>query len=413
MAKPRVLLVCPTAWDEAEIARCGLEARYDLARFGSYDTAQPGGVDPVAMIDEAVARFGGRIDGVVATHDYPGSLMAAAVAERLGLPGPGLAPLLRAQHKVAARAVQAAALPEAVPRWRAFTPGEGADGLELPAFVRPAKSVTSRLAQQVDDEADLARYLAEAAAHLEDFVRPFNALWRAAGMEGPDASQLLAEEIVEGVQTTVEGFVQGGVVTILGVVDSVMFEGTQSFRRFDHPSSLPAEVQRRMTEGSRALIEAHALDDTLFNVEWFWSEPEDRVTIIELNPRMSYQFADLFEKRDGLNTYELQMQVATGRPASFAAGGGDFDVASSVVLRLKDDKRITRYPSVDEVAAALEAFPDARVHLFGEAGQRLSDMPQDAWRYRYGCINVGGADVDDAERRARALHDSLGIVLDD
>ena len=35
-------------------------------------------------------RRGRKIAGVIAFDDYPGSLLAAAIAEALGLPGPGL-----------------------------------------------------------------------------------------------------------------------------------------------------------------------------------------------------------------------------------------------------------------------------------------------------------------------------------
>lgn len=411
LRRPRVLLVGPTAWDEAEIARCRIEERYEIIRYARYDTDHPGAVDISGLIDDAARRYRGVLDGVVGTHDYPGSLVAAAIAEWLGLPGPGVAPLLCAQNKISARALQQAALPDAVPRWYAVSPsGWGAP--PLPAFFRPAKSVTSRLAERIDDAAALTDYLARAAEHFDGFTAPFDALWQMAGMPGEGASQLLAEEIVEGVQTTVEGFVQGGRIEILGVVDSVMFEGTQSFKRFDHPSSLPTAVRTRMVEGTRALVRAHGFDHTLFNVEWFWMPESDRVLVIEVNPRMSYQFADLFEKRDGVNTYELQMCISTGRPAHFSPGAGPFEVACSVVLRLEDDKRIVRHPGPAEVAAVLEDYPDARVHLFGAPGMRLSELPQDAWRFRYGCINIGGADTDDAERRAYAVLDRLGVELE-
>ena len=107
------------------------------------------------------------------------------------------------------------------------------------------------------------------------------------------------------------------------------------------------------------------------------------------------------------------MRVATGQPVSFKNGEGAFRVALSVVLRLFEDKRIASYPSAEETERVLADFPDARVHLFGKAGQRLSEMPQDALRFRYGCINVGGNNLEHAEQRAAELHERLGIVIED
>ena len=48
--------------------------------------------------------------------------------------------------------------------------------------------------------------------------------------------RLIAEGLLKGEQVTVEGYVHGGVATIFGVVDSIMFPGTLAFSRFDYPS---------------------------------------------------------------------------------------------------------------------------------------------------------------------------------
>ena len=51
---------------------------------------------------------------MISTDDYPGSALAAAIAKRLGLPGPDPAVILICQHKYLSRVAQA----ELVPRGR-------------------------------------------------------------------------------------------------------------------------------------------------------------------------------------------------------------------------------------------------------------------------------------------------------
>lgn len=413
MRRKRVLFLCPTSWDHTLLARPAVTERYEIVLHGAYAAERPEEVDPVLFIEEAVARFrDAGLDGVVSTHDYPGSILAAAVAERLGLPSPSPRAMLWAQHKLHARRTHLAACPSAVPRFFEVDLDHPVveDG---PFFIRPAKSVMSILAQAVHSPAELELYLQQARPHLSRFAAPFNALWRAYDMPGRDASVLVGEELLTGVQVTVEGVRARGVTSLLGVVDSVMFPGTLSFSRFEHPSRLPEPVTRRMEEASARVVEALGLDDLCFNVELFYDPTTDRISIIEVNPRMSYQFADMFEKVDGVNTMDLQLRIATGEPVGWQRGGGAFGAAVSHVLRRFRDATIRRWPTAAEIEAARADFPDAHVWLFGQPGARLSDLNQDMQSFRYGIINAGGHDREDALGRCAALAARLPIGLED
>ncbi|CAN5439917.1 hypothetical protein BH20ACI3_BH20ACI3_19300 [soil metagenome] len=67
---------------------------------------------------------------------------------------------------------------------------------------------------------------------------------------------LLVEELLEGLQATLEGYVYQGEIHLMGIVDSVMFPNTIAFKRFEYPSSLPESVQSRMFSLARKLDEA-------------------------------------------------------------------------------------------------------------------------------------------------------------
>ena len=53
-----------------------------------------------------------------------------------------------------------------------------------------------------------------------------------------------------------------------------------------------------------------------------YNQENDTIHIIEINPRMCSQFADLFEKVDGTNTYEYALALATGVRPHVSHGNG-------------------------------------------------------------------------------------------
>ena len=112
----------------------------------------------------------------------------------------------------------------------------------------------------------------------------------------------------------------GGEVHILGVVNSIFFPDTLAFSRFDYPSALPEGVQERMADIAKRLMSGLGFDNGMFNVEMMYDAREDRIAIIEINPRMASQFADLYEKVDGTNAYEVLLDLGMrGSPVAETA----------------------------------------------------------------------------------------------
>ena len=73
---------------------------------------------------------------------------------------------------------------------------------------------------------------------------------------------------MSGDEVTLEGFVHGGEVTVIGVTDSLKYPGTNSFERFEYPSALPRERLDELTELAAVLVPAHGLDSCFFNIEF-------------------------------------------------------------------------------------------------------------------------------------------------
>ncbi len=102
-----ILVIGPTAWDREELAAPRLADRYRFRFVDDGACGVPARVglrhlfrrfDPIPYIDR-LAALDGPIDGVIGTDDYLAAGVAAAVAQKRGLPGPSPEAVLLCQHK--------------------------------------------------------------------------------------------------------------------------------------------------------------------------------------------------------------------------------------------------------------------------------------------------------------------------
>ncbi|HEV7902311.1 MAG TPA: ATP-grasp domain-containing protein, partial [Pyrinomonadaceae bacterium] len=352
-----------------------------------------------------------RIEGVTSAVGYPGMPVASIIAERLGLTGVKVERVLRCEHKYYSRLSQQAHVPASTPRFQ-IVPPEGIDApgeafaLPFPLFLKPVKSCFSINAQRVSTLAELRR-IAQTKRMPEGFLRPFNDLLRAHTNYEYDASCLLAESLLEGVQVSLEGYVFRGQARTLGIIDAVMFPGTISFERFVYPSRLPAKVQARMREIAETFIGGIGYDNALFNMELMYNPATGEIHIIEINPKIASQFPDLFEKVDGTSSYAPLLQIALGDAPTFKHGQGEFKLAASCVLRDFQDRRVVGVPTAEQVSELTRRFPDARIEISVAAGQLLSDIMQDGKSFRYGLVNIGANSEEELNAKLDFCKDAL------
>ena len=419
-----ILVVCPTHRDYRELPRIsppGIEYIFhDYAStsledlVSNPDRAKDLAADPLDEIEAILAKLRGRdIAGVISSDDYPGAALAAAVAQRLGLPAPDPAVALLCQHKYLARLEQAKHVPHAVPSFALVDVADETalpDGLRFPLFVKPVKSFFSIGAARVDTPAKLAARLPH-WDNLDQFFQPLERMLEHYTGATIGTNRLIAEGLLKGEQVTVEGYVQGGVATIFGVVDSIMFPGTLAFSRFDYPSHLPDGVQARMGEIAATTMQGFGFDNGIFNIEMMYDADVDRISIIEINPRMASQFADLYEKVDGTNSFSVLLDIAQGKPPRFTRRQGRYAFAASCVLRCFEDHLVAAVPGEADIERLARTYPDVTVELHATPGRKLSDEFQDGNSYRYGILNLGGRDLADAIEQFEACRAELGIEL--
>lgn len=381
-----VLLVCPQERDFTLIRSAGLDERYNVLAVGSdLDAAE---VDPTEVLDEAV---GLPADGAVGTKDRS-ALLAAVVTSRRGLPGPSPQALFACQHKPTSRELQRRVVPEATPRFELLN---GVPSFETPFFVKPAVGRLSQLARRIDDPAELAD-LPSRDPYPTEYAR----LAELAGLPTDGLHGYLAEELAEGDEVTLEGYVHAGRVTVIGVTDSVKYPGTNSFERFEYPSRLPAARLDELAGVARRLLPALGFDGGFFNVEFFVPD-QGRPTIIEVNGRIASQFAPLVHALHGRSTYELLFALACGGDPGWTEGEPD-GVAVSYVLRTFEDAFVKSAPE-----------PDEGVEILAHAGRRLAEQgANDVRSFRLAIVYDSGETRDEALERAKARAAKLRFRLE-
>lgn len=399
--------MAPTGRERRELpniaARLGYRIEFDDYDWSMFDDPQTRKYDkPLKILDrlqEMKQRYEGRIDGITSAVGYPGMSVISVLARQMHLPGPSPDAIMRCEHKYYSRLAQQQLVPAATAEFTAL----GADGeipqqLTFPRFLKPIKSFMSMNAKQVNSYEELVSCVRE-FTWPKDFVIPFDEMVTSETDMTRTAEGFLVEELLEGVQVSLEGFVYQGKPEVLGIVDAVMFPGTISFKRWVYPSGLPAEVQRFMKETATKFFSGIGYDQAMFNMELMYNPQTGKVHIIEVNPKIASQFPDLFEKVDGTSSYQVLLQLAAGDPPTFKHGEGTFEVAGSCVLRTFQDQFVVATPSPENIDRVKETYPDARVEILATPGRKLSERAQDTASFRYGLVNIGAKSEQDLEER--------------
>ena len=420
-----ILVVCPTPRDKRELDISGITTEHRVLFYEYNDQALEkvvcNGVgwlsyvfNPAVLL-ESIIEYAQQhtVDAIVYSEDYPGSILGAITAQTIGVIGPDPRSVVGHQHKYYSRLWQQQHVPEATPSFCLIDPMDAQSReqqMALPIFLKPVKSFFSMLANEIQTQTELA-YWVEHAQFPTAFLEPFNWFLKHSAFDLP-SHYLIAEELLRGEQCTVEGFVRNGEVVILGVTDSIMFPGTISFKRFEYPSCLPQSVRDRMASIATTLMKQTGFDNGFFNIEFMYNPDTDQLAIIEVNPRAVSQFADLYEKVDGINSYQYLVQLALGQKPVPVQRQGQHNLAGSCVLRTFENKRVCKAPGPKELELLYAEFPDARVQTFVKEGELLSDAFQDGKSYRYGLVHLGARDSQELQEKFERCKEILGFEFD-
>jgi hypothetical protein len=379
-------------------AACDFHAALTIEEIRDVDT-----YDIDRLVETAAKRMAdcpGGAHGVASFFDFPGTIIAAILAQRFGLPGPSLESLLKLEHKYWSRLEQQKVVPDHIPAFRAFDPfDEEAFGkLELipPFWVKPIKSFRSYLAFHIQSERqfrDVMQVCREKGGQLTD---PFRHIMDEYNMPHELADMpetFIAESPIGGAQCTLEGYVHNGQVVVYGVVDSVREPDGHSFSRYEYPSFLPLEIQHRMIDVARSAVTQVGYDNAPFNVEFFYDQTAQHVWLLEVNPRASQSHADLFQKVHGTPHLSVIVDLALGRKPKPMDRRGKWNVAAHLFLRHFGEGKVVRIPTERALTHLRKRQPDTRVKIEVDKNQNLADLKnQDSYSYEIAHLYIGGRD---------------------
>jgi hypothetical protein len=381
-----ILVLCPQARDRKAIEAAAL-GRMHRVRYAGRDLDELESFEPASFLTECETV---PADGVVGTKDQS-ALLASILADRRGLPGPAPAALLACQHKPTSREIQRRVAPESTPRFGLI---DGRLPFEPPFFVKPVVGRLSQRAVRIERAAELARLNGP-----DGYARRYGSIAALAGARSERAHGFLAEELLKGLEVTLEGYVHRGRVTTIGVTDSVKYPGTISFERFEYPSRLGEGRRAELAALADRLVAAHGLDDAFFNVEFFVPD-EGPPAIIELNGRLASQFAPLVHRLHGRSTYDALFALVCGEDPAWTTGTPD-GVGVSYVVRVFEDALVEAVPE-----------PEDDLEILVQPGRRLSEQGlNDAQSYRLAILYGFGETRDEAVERCRARARELSFRL--
>jgi hypothetical protein len=352
---------------------------------------------------------------VSSQHEQFGALAAALLAEKMGWPGTAPAAIAACQHKLYARQVLQDVAPEANTAYQRLPCAYGdaaPDGISYPQFVKPIKAAFSVLAKVVRSRAELHQFTRFGAYELlviKLLVEPFERVAKRLLPQASTAHSMMLETPVHAAQYCLDGIAFNGQIKPLGVVDAVMYPGTQAFMRFDYPSRLPADAQAKALDVAQKFLHKVGFSHGLFNMEFFYDAANDKLTVIEFNPRMASQFADLYLRVDGVDLYGMALALAHGQdPWAVPRTAPTAGIATSSVYRVFNDsaahltQSIPPMPSQAQIDRLTKLFPDHILLQFPKAGHSLARDFKWLGSYRYGIIHLGGRDAADLRQRCEA-----------
>ena len=360
-------------------------------------------VDIEALVDLATERMRsvpGGAHGVTSFFDFPGTIVSSILAERFGLPGPSLESLLKCEHKYWSRMEQQKVVPDNIPSFSAFDPFDddafGRIGLFPPFWVKPIKSFRSYLAYAIRDERQFYEVMETCRREAPAITTPFLKILEAYEMPfelSQSKETFIAESSIGGAQCTVEGYAYEGRVVCYGVVDSIREPDSSSFARYEYPSSLPLEIQHRMMDVCRAVMQQFGFEHGPFNAEFFYDQSSDNVWLLEINPRASQSHADLFAKVNGVSHFSVVLDLALGRKPRTMQREGPWNVAAHFFTRSFEPGTVTYVPKAPALDRLKARQPDTRVQLMVEKGTDLSSLSnQDSYSFELAHAYVGARD---------------------
>ncbi len=344
-----------------------------------------------------------NIDGIVGTNDICCNI-AATLALQTNKISTTLKSILFCQNKYISRLKQQKLFPKHTPEFFLSSDFSADKILKLPIFVKPVRSSLSFYSFKVFSKKTLSNSIKLSEKIIpkhNQFYKQLIDLEYVNHKHVYKFNELICEQVVMGDQVTIDGYIFNNLVNFLGITKSIFLPNKISFTRFDYPFKFPETIENKIEEISKKLVLNIGLNNTLFNIEFVVDQKTEKIFIIEINSRLSSQFAYLIESVKGYNPFKIMCDISVGTKPKLKlkSGGNRYNFCSSCVLRVKNDKKVLRIPSEKEIANLEKKYKDIKINLLVQKGKHLSDYEQDLKTFRYSIIDIPGNSIQEIKKK--------------
>lgn len=360
---------------EQEDRTVPVSARVDGVEVHQVDTHDRAAV--LATVDRLAEQH--DIVGVVPGFEYfvP---TAARVAAGLGLPG--LDP--DAAERVRDKGLMREALDRAgldIPRFEVASSlaevEAAAEKIGYPVVLKPPRAAGSVHVSRADG--------------LEELRAAYHSLCAETELDlGNDMGHcVLVESYLDGPEYSAEGYVAGGVPTVVSITEKLLSE-PPLFIELGHtvPADLPPRQLAELAEWAASVAEALGVDNAPFHLEFRICA--GKPFVVELAARMpGDQIAHLVALSTGVSLADVFVELATGKKGSDARGLA-VDFAGTTGIRFFRDpvlEEVTRLPSTSDLLAVPEVTSAGLTAAVGDRPNLHSDF-----RSRLGWVVLTAAD---------------------
>lgn len=330
------------------------------------------------------------LDGVLGLFTDAPPIVAAMLAQKFNLISPSVESMYHTQNKaVFAEIMKKNDLP--LPTTRAFKiPHSEPFYLRYPLFIRPIKGSFSAGSFIIHTRADLEKNLAYLRTSHIPIVQPcFESFFTAHDKKYQSLdSWYIAQHFIRARQYTLDAFVYKKKVHIIGVTQTIYTNNRRSFKRFDYPGDFPSNKHAMLQKIAQKMVHATQYDNGAFSMEFFLTRA-NKISIIEMNTRLTYQFIPLYEQRYAISPFEMALSLCLGKMPNIEKKENK-NRASSFPLRVWKDMIVKKVPTAAELKELTTTYDALGITIDVAINKKLSDYRQDAYSYRYGVIDIAG-----------------------
>ncbi len=361
------------------------------------------------VTDDLLSR---KFDGYVGLVDWS-SLYAAYLNRCIGAPSPSPTILARLQDKLLSRQIQSKHT-----GYRGLAKDtrtlKTSKQYDWPVFVKPRRGSMSYLSNVVDNFDELEQgYGEDQRVNMRKVNQDWIKLYQLVGApeevkEGVDG--FVAEGLLgNGVQVTLDGYVQNRRVGFFGFTKSVFMPNHISFKRFDYPYRFSRKLERRIKRHTKKLLKGSGFNQSLFNIEYKVDIENNKFEIVEFNTRPSSQFMYPIQLATGIHPLDIAINIVASKKTRVKIPHKSMQIVSICIFRQAEDARVASLPRDTSMKWFHDRYPLGKWKPYALEGEKLSDHPNDSKTYRYAEMVVyhdSNTSVHDFEDQLKASFDT-------